>query len=245
MRNIKVIITYDGTNYHGFQRQAGHLPTIQQSLEETLSSLLKHPVSVNGAGRTDAGVHAMGQVISFQTNTSIPTERIVLALNGFLPTDIAAVHAEEVESTFHAQFSAKGKVYRYHIYNSRNPSVFDRLYSYRVPQALDIQRMNEAASHIIGEHDFSAFKAAASKAKTSVRNVVNLTIENKPPHIFVTVEGNGFLYNMVRIITGTLLYVGKGKLQPDDVKRFIDSGKREEAGPTLPPQGLCLMEVKY
>ncbi len=245
MRNIKVLVEYDGTNYHGFQRQTEELPTIQQSLEETLEQLTKHPVSIIGAGRTDAGVHARGQVINFRTNCSIPVDKLPLAMNRLLPNDIAILAAEEADEPFHAQFRAKRKVYKYHIYNSRLPSVFDRLYSYHVPQKLCIDRMSEAASYIVGEHDFSAFKAAGAKTKTSVRTVYRLEIDCHSPHIYLTIEGNGFLYNMVRIVTGTLLYVGKGKLTPDDVRRFVETGKREEAGPTVPPQGLCLMEVIY
>ncbi len=245
MRNIKVLIEYDGTNYHGFQRQTDNIPTIQQVLEETLAILTKHPVTVTGAGRTDAGVHAKGQVINFTTSCRIPVNKIILAMNSLLPEDIVAKKAVEVDLSFHAQFAAKSKVYRYHIYNSRVPSAFDRLYSYYVPQVLDIGKMKKAAQFIIGEHDFSAFRAAGSKAKTSVRKVFRLDIEYIPLHIYLTIEADGFLYNMVRIITGTLLYVGKGKVTPDDICRFVESGIREQAGPTVPPQGLCLMEVKY
>lgn len=245
MRNIKVLIEYDGTNYHGFQRQTEDLPTIQQVLEETLEQLTKHPVTIIGAGRTDAGVHARGQVINFRIDCGIPLDKIPLAMNRLLPGDIVVLAAEEAQETFHAQFRAKRKVYRYHIYNSRIPSAFDRLYSYHVPHKLDLDKMRDAAEYIVGEHDFSAFKAAGAKTKTSVRTVYKLDIDDSSPHIYLTVEGNGFLYNMVRIITGTLLYVGKGKLTPEDVRRFVETGKREEAGPTVPPQGLCLMEVKY
>lgn len=245
MRNIKLTIEYDGTNYHGFQRQTDNIPTIQQMLEEKLGILLKHHVTVTGAGRTDAGVHARGQVINFLTECSIPTERFVYAINSLLPEDIVVSSAEEVDGTFHAQFSAKGKVYRYHIYNDLMPSVFDRLYSYHVFQKLDVVKMQEAATFIVGRHDFTAFRAAGSTARTSVRTIHRLEIINISPHIYLTVEGDGFLYNMVRIITGTLVYVGKGKLTPEDVQNFVESGNREEAGPTVPPQGLCLMEVKY
>ncbi len=245
MRNIKVLVEYDGTNYHGFQRQIDDLPTIQKSLEEALGQLVKHPVTVTGSGRTDAGVHARGQVFNFFTDCRIPAERLPLAMNSLLPGDIAAKEAQEVSPSFHAQFSARSKVYRYHIYNSRTPSAFERLYSYHVPQGLDIEKIRAAAGHLVGEHDFTAFRAAGSCARTSVRHVYRLDIEYMPPHLYITIEANGFLYNMVRIITGTLLYVGKGKLTPDEVGEFVNSGRREEAGPTAPPQGLCLMEVKY
>jgi len=245
VRNIKVLVEYDGTNYHGFQRQTDDLPTIQKSLEEALGLMFKHPVTVTGSGRTDAGVHARGQVINFFTDCRIPVERLPFAMNSLLPEDIAAIDAQEAVPYFHAQFSARSKVYRYHIYNSRTPSALERLYSYHVPQRLDIEKMRAAAGYIVGEHDFTAFRAAGSCAKTSVRNVSSLDIEYMPPHLYIVVEANGFLYNMVRIITGTLLYVGKGKLTPVEVRDFVNSGRREEAGPTVPPQGLCLMEVKY
>ncbi|MFA5880673.1 MAG: tRNA pseudouridine(38-40) synthase TruA [Eubacteriales bacterium] len=245
LRNIKVTIAYDGTNYHGFQRQTDNLPTVQQVLEKILTDLTKYPVCALGAGRTDAGVHAEGQVINFRTESNIPVGRIVLAMNQRLPEDIVAKKAEEVEFDFHAQFSSKSKVYRYHIFNSRIPSAFDRLYSYHVPQKLSLEKMKEAAGYIVGEHDFTAFRASASKARTSVRNVSRLDIESLTPHLYLTVEADGFLYNMMRIIAGTLLYVGKGKLTPEEVRDFVASGQREEAGPTVPPQGLCLMEVKY
>lgn len=245
MRNIKVLVEYDGTNYHGFQRQNDRLPTIQQSLEETLEQLTKHPVNILGAGRTDAGVHARGQVINFRTDCSIPVDRLPLAMNHLLPKDIVVLAAEEAEESFHSQYRAKRKIYRYHIYNSRIPSAFDRLYSHFVPQKLNLDNMKEAAAYIVGEHDFSAFKSAGAKTRTSIRTIYRLDIDHNPPHIYLTIEGNGFLYNMVRIITGTLLYVGKGKLTPDDVRRFVETGKREEAGPTAPPKGLCLMKVIY
>ena len=245
MRNIKVTIEYDGTAYHGFQRQTDNLPTIQQVLEDTLALIVKHPVTIFGAGRTDAGVHARGQVINFHTDCRIPVDNLPLALNSILPPDIVATGANDVDIAFHAQFAAKSKVYTYHIYNSRIPSALERFYSLYIPQNLDINKMREAASYIVGEHDFKAFRSARSKAKTFVRHVRRVDIDWMAPHLYITAEANGFLYNMVRIITGTLVYVGKGKLSPEDVKRFVESGNRVEAGPTVPPHGLCLMEVKY
>ena len=245
MRNIKLLLEYDGTNYHGFQRQGANLPTIQQVLEKAAEKLTKHPVTVTGSGRTDAGVHARGQVINFFTDSRIPIGRLPFAMNSILPADITVKAADEVPPSFHAQFSARAKVYCYHIYNSRIPSAFDRLYSYYVPQELDVNKMREAARYLVGEHDFTAFRTAGSSAKTTVRHIYRLDIEHKPPHIFITVEANGFLYNMVRIITGTLIYVGKGKLTPAQVGTSVNSGSRKETGPTVPPRGLSLMEVKY
>lgn len=245
MRNIKVLLQYDGTNYHGFQRQTDHLPTIQQAVEDALESLTKEKIIINGAGRTDAGVHAMGQVFNFKSHCQIPVERFPLAMNRLLPPDIVVLRAEDVDTDFHARFHAKGKLYRYHIYNARIPSAFDRRYSFYVPQKLDIDKMRQAAGYIVGEHDFSAFKNAAGKTRTSVRNIFSLEIEDCLPHLFISVEGSGFLYNMVRIITGTLIYVGKGKLAPENVQAFLEEGNRNDAGPTVPAQGLCMMRVDY
>lgn len=249
MRNIKVTVKYDGSNYRGFQRQTDNLPTIQQALEGVLTDITKHPVIINGAGRTDAGVHALGQIINFKTPCRIPADRICLVMNRLLPKDIVALEAEEVDWSFHAQFKAKRKIYRYHIYNSRIPPAFERLYSYYVPKKLDVEAVREAAKFFVGEHDFSAFKSAESKtrlkARSPVKNICRLDIEYSPPHLYFEIEGNGFLYNMVRIISGTLLYVGIHKLALIDVKRTIETGNRLGAGPTLPPQGLYLMEVIY
>lgn len=246
MRNIMMVIEYDGTNYHGFQKQAGSgLATIQETLEEALHRLTGEEPVVTGAGRTDAGVHAFGQVINFHTGASIPAGRFPYALNTFLPPDITAREAREVPADFHAQFAAKSKRYRYTIYNARIPSPLNRLYSLHVPVKLDVAAMRSAARLLVGEHDFAAFRAAGSSAKTTVRHLTRLDVEANGPFIYITAEADGFLYNMVRIITGTLLYVGKGKLTPEDVRSALESGDRTRTGPTVPPHGLTMLEVKY
>lgn len=246
MRNIMMTIEYDGTNYHGFQKQAGSgLATIQETLEEMLQRLTGEEITVTGSGRTDAGVHALGQVINFYTGASIPTERFPYAVNTLLPPDIVAREAQEVSADFHAQFQAKSKVYRYTIYNARIPAALHRMYHLHVPGRLDVNAMQAAAKTLVGEHDFAAFRAVGSSAKTTVRHVTNLLVEEKEPFIYITAEANGFLYNMVRIITGTLIYVGKGKLTPEEVSTALTLGDRTKTGPTVPPHGLCLLEVKY
>lgn len=246
MRNIKMTVEYDGTSYHGFQKQAGqNLPTIQEALEKALRKLTGEEISVTGAGRTDAGVHALGQVINFYTESSIPTGNFVRALNSVLPEDIVAKDAVEAPGDFHAQFWAKKKTYRYTIFNDTVPSVFYRRYSLFVPYKLNVDNMRKAASFLVGQHDFSAFRAAGSTARSSIRTMYRAEVEQEGELIHVYLEANGFLYNMVRIITGTLLYIGQGKLRVEEMKDIIASGDRTLAGPTVPPQGLCLMRVEY
>ncbi len=247
MRNFKITIEYDGTNYYGFQTQKNpHLPTIQETLEEVLANLAGEPIQVTVAGRTDAGVHARGQVINFRTNWTIPVERVVLALNsGGLPRDVVALEAEEVSKEFHARFDAREKIYRYTIYNSRIPSVFHHRYSYFVPQRLDIDKMQQSAQHLLGTHDFSAFKAVGSTVKDNVRTIYEARVEGHGPLVTITLRGNGFLYNMVRIIAGTLIEVGRGKIHPDQMAQIIAKRERTLAGTTAPSQGLCLEQVIY
>ena len=212
MRNIKLTVAYDGTSYHGFQEQRGTgLPTVQGVLEKCLSELAQRKVQVIGAGRTDAGVHARGQVINFDAGGwNIPTEKIPLAANGILPHDIAALNSREAPGDFHARFSATAKEYRYTIHNCRVPDPFLRRYSLFFPRQLDIGDMRRAAAYLIGEHDFSAFKAAGTPVKSAVRRLYDIRIE--PGEIIqLFFRGNGFLYNMVRILVGTLLEVGLKK----------------------------------
>ncbi len=246
MRNIMMVIEYDGTNYHGFQKQAGSgLATIQETLETAITRLTGEETIITGAGRTDAGVHALGQVINFFTASSIPVVRFPYALYVFLPPDIVVREAREVPADFHAQFGAKSKTYRYTVYNARTPTALHRLTSFHVPVMLNVACMQTAAAMLVGEHDFAAFRAAGSSVKTTVRHVTRLSVEEDAGFIFITAEANGFLYNMVRIIAGTLIYVGKGKLTPEDVRNALVSGDRTHTGPTLPPHGLVMLEVKY
>ena len=244
MRNIRLLVQYDGTNYHGFQTQHGHL-TIQSKLEEALETVTGARPRLTGSGRTDAGVHALGQVVNFHTEGTIPTDRLPFALNAILPPDIVVKEASEVSPDFHARFSAKSKAYRYTIYNDVFPTPFWRLYSYHWREPLEVPAMREAAAHFIGRHDFAAFRATGSSAKTTVRTVLSFEIAVNGPLIHLTVEADGFLYNMVRIVAGTLLDAGIGKIRPSNLPQIIEAGNRDAAGKTLPPHGLCLMRVNY
>lgn len=247
MRNIKLTVAYDGTAYHGFQEQRGTgLPTVQEELEKALSGLAGRRVQVIGAGRTDAGVHARGQVINFDARGwNIPTDRIPQAMNGVLPHDIAVLGAGDVPEDFHSRFSARAKEYRYAIYNSRLPDPFLRRYSCFFPRALDIGEMREASNYLKGKHDFSAFKAEGTPVKSAVRTIFDISFIQSGHIIELVFLGDGFLYNMVRIITGTLLEVGLKKYPPQRVSEILASGDRTKAGPTAPPQGLCLVKVYY
>lgn len=247
MRNIKLIVAYDGTEYNGFQKQLGTgLPTVQEILENTISRQMMREVKVVGASRTDSGVHALCQVISFNGyDWRIPTERIPLAINGFLPDDIVIKHAEDMPDDFNARFSAKGKKYRYKVYNSRVPDPFMQRYSLFEPRTLDIEAMKEAAEYLKGTHDFSAFRAEGTPVKSAVRTLYSIDIEVSGSLIDLVFTGDGFLYNMVRILTGTLLDIGLKKYSPVQVKKLLESGKRTMAGPTVPPWGLFLVEVYY
>lgn len=247
MRNIKLTVAYDGTNYHGFQEQRGTgLSTVQESLENILSSLADCRVQVIGAGRTDAGVHARGQVVNFDAqNWPIPVERIPLAMNGHLPGDIVVSAAEEVADDFHARFSAVAKTYQYIVWNGRISSPFHRLYSYFLPVPLDVEAMSNASTHLLGRHDFKCFQAAGSTVKNTVRRLWQADVIGEGSLVKFIFTGNGFLYNMVRIMVGTLVQVGLGKTKPEMVKEVLESRDRVKAGPTMPPQGLFLEQVKY
>ena len=247
MRNIKVTCAYDGTDYHGFQEQRGTgLGTIQEELEKALHSLSGIPIRIIGAGRTDAGVHARGQVINFSTRSwNIPVDKIVLALNGVLPRDIAVLEASQESAVFHARFSAKAKTYCYSIQNARVPDPFLRRYSYFVPRPLDINAMGAAGELLVGSHDFASFKAEGTLVKSTERTIFSIKLVATGELIRIYVRGDGFLYNMVRIITGTLLEVGLLKYPPQHVKDILHGKNRVLAGPTVPPEGLCLMAVEY
>ena len=271
-KNVLLTIEYDGTGFSGWQRQPS-ARTCQGVIESVLTDTLGKPVTVSGVSRTDAGVHAKDQKATFRTDLMIPVENLARVLNDRLQgkpessaenSDIRIVKAEEVPDDFSARHDSIGKTYRYSIRNAASMPVFDRNYRYLVKQDLDIEKMREAAKHIIGTHDFVCFQAAGGEpGKTTVRTVWDLTItEDKAVtaspggtseaqessagrDIYIDIAGDGFLYNMVRIITGTLVEAGLGKIEPDDVKKIIESRDRAEAGHTAPPQGLCLMKVYY
>ncbi len=246
MRNIKLIIEYDGSAYHGWQRQTNAYPTIQQVLEEKIEVLTGGKAVLRSAGRTDAGVHAINQVANFWTTCSIPPRNILLGLNSMLPLDIVIKDAEEVGPEFHSRYSAVSKIYLYRILNRPTRSGLNGRYSWFVPGRLDLDAMREAALFARGMHDFSSFCAANSDTDGSEREVIDLGLERcKQDFIHFTVEAAGFLKYMVRNLAGTLVYIGKGKLTPADFQRILEAKDRRQAGPTAPPQGLFLKEVKY
>lgn len=244
MRSIKLLIEYDGTHFCGWQRQVEGR-TVQEEIEKALEKVIKEPVKIHGAGRTDAGVHALGQTASFHANITVPVDKIPIALNSILPEDISILGASEVDESFHARYAAKGKKYIYQIYNSPLRSPLLRNYAYFVSQPLDIGKMQEAGQYFLGTHDFKGFMASGSSVQDSIRTLYKLDVYFHEKIIKIEVEGNGFLYNMVRIIAGTLVEVGKGKIDPKDIKQIIASGIRDLAGPTAPAQGLYLGEVIY
>lgn len=243
-RNIKLTIEYDGSNYGGWQRQINS-PTIQQELEEGLFKLTGERITLEGAGRTDSGVHARGQVANFYTGSTIPSERFALALNAVIPSDIRIVHSEEVDLDFHSRFWARARHYRYSMVIGPYGIAIGRDYHYHVPVSLDIGAMEKATALFIGTHDFKAFQASGSIAKATIRTIYDARLTWQDPYLYLDILGDGFLYNMVRIIAGTLIYVGKGKLDYRSIDEIIRTGDRRLAGPTAPPHGLCLERVYY
>ncbi|HYG60698.1 MAG TPA: tRNA pseudouridine(38-40) synthase TruA [Symbiobacteriaceae bacterium] len=246
MHTIKVTLQYDGTRYAGFQRQPNGV-TVQEKLEEALRRLTGDGALKIGAaaGRTDAGVHARGQVVHFRTESRIPPDRWPYALNQQLPEDIVATRAELVPDDFHARYWAVNKRYRYTIEQGPFQSPLSRLYAFHWARELSLEAMQEVAALIAGRHDFAAFRSTGGSAKTSVRTVTVLTITQETPFVYVDVAADGFLYNMVRIIAGTLLEVGAGRRTVADVRRALETGERCFAGKTLPPHGLSLEFVTY
>ena len=244
MRNLRLDICYDGTKYRGWQRLNGVENTIQGKLEQTLSRLLDEPVEVSGSGRTDAGAHASGQVASFHTESKLSCREILEGLRRYLPEDIGIYSCQEVHPRFHARLNAKTKTYRYRIWNSDSPCVFDRKYLWQLPGKLDLEAMRNAAAHFLGEHDFSAFCANKKMKKSTVRRIDAIHIERIGEEVVLTFTGNGFLYNMVRILVGTLVEVGRGERSAHSIPALFGE-KRECAGILAPAQGLCLMEVTY
>ncbi len=242
--NILLTVAYDGTGYFGWQKQKNNI-SVQQRLEEALSALMKKNIEVRGASRTDTGVHALGQAALLKTETSIPVDKIPYAINSFLPEDIAVTEARLVSDVFHPQYSVIKKTYRYKILNAEFKNPMLRNYAEFVRQPLDIDKMREACGHFIGTYDFAAFCASGSMAKTTVRTIFDLSVEKNNDIIDITVTGNGFLYNMVRIIAGTLIYVGMDKFKPSFIKEIIASKDRVMAGKTAGPSGLTLMKIYY
>ena len=244
MRNIRLDICYDGTRYRGWQRLANSEDTVQGKLETALSRILVETVEISGSGRTDAGVHARGQVANFHCENPMDCGQLLAQLRRYLPEDIGIYSCKEASPRFHARLNAKEKTYCYRIWNSEAPCVFDRRFVARFPERLDLAAMEKAAGYLVGEHDFSGFCANARMKKSTVRCIRSLTVERIGQEIRLTVTGNGFLQGMVRIITGTLIEVGQGERDPDSIPALF-GGKRAQAGFLAPAQGLCLMEVFY
>lgn len=244
-RNFKITLAYDGTRYSGWQKQGNTGNTIQGKLEKVLSAMFGTAVEVQGCGRTDAGVHAAAQTANFKMDTKAGPAEICRYLRAYLPQDIGVLSVEEVDVRFHARLSAKRKTYRYRIWNSDVPNVFERKYLYLCPEPLDTAAMEACVPYFLGTHDFRAFCSNPDLKKSSVRTIYEMRLERLGPELRLTVTGSGFLYNMVRLIAGTLLEVGRGHLRPEEIPEILESQDRRRAGPMAPACGLCMMEVEY
>ncbi len=245
MRNIKCRVTYEGTRYQGWQRQESSDNTIQGKLERLISRMCDERIEIQGSGRTDAGVHSLGQIINFHTHSEKTVEEMLAYMNQFLPEDIAVVEMEEVSERFHSRLNAKGKQYSYHVWNSSIPNVFWRRYAHMVEQPLDVDAMKQAAKHLLGEHDFKSFTSAGKGKKSTVRNIESIQIVRDGDLLTFTFRGDGFLYHMIRILMGTLLEVGLGTRSADSIPDVIEAKNREKAGALVPGKGLILEEVFY
>lgn len=245
MKNYKIIIQYDGSRYKGWQVQNSTDMTIQGKLQSVLSQMTGQEIEVIGSGRTDAGVHAYGQVANFHIPNQFNAQEIIDYLNQYLPMDIAVIDIEEVDERFHARFHAISKTYAYRIHRSNIPNVFERKYMYTYTEALDITKMKEAASLLIGTHDFMSFCGNKKMKKSTVRTIMNINIEERENELRISYTGDGFLQQMIRILTGTLIEVGNGTKQVSDIRRILESRDRANAGYTVPAEGLSLQSVEY
>lgn len=244
MRNLRLELCYDGTRYRGWQRQSATDNTIQGKLEMSLSRILGENIEVHGSGRTDAGVHAEKQVVNFYCSSEMSCEELLSQLRRYLPEDIGIKSCKQVSERFHARLNARTKTYRYRLWNSEEPCVFQRRYVTVWPEKLDIDKMRQAAEFLLGEHDFSAFCANRHMKKSTVRRIDAIHIEKLGSEVQITFTGNGFLHNMVRILVGTLVEIGMGSREASSVPSLFGA-ERSRAGMLMPPQGLCLMEVTY
>lgn len=247
MRNLRLEIEYDGTNYCGWQiqRNSNNKPSIQETLEKTLRKILQEKIKLIGSGRTDAGVHALAQVANFKTNSKVALEKLQKALNGNLPDDITISKIEEVSFKFNSRFNAKSKLYRYTILNRNYPSAGLRNTTYFYPHPLNIKLMQKEAKVLLGRHNFAAFVGANKTEINAVRTIKRIKITKDKDLIYIDIEADGFLYNMVRNIVGTLIEIGRGKFSKGSLKRILASRNRKLAGPTAPAYGLYLLKVKY
>ncbi len=244
MRNIKLTIEYDGREYHGWQKQPNRL-NIQGEIEQAIQTVIGEKVELIGSGRTDAGVHAFGQVANFKIESDFPIEKIPIAINSQLKKSIRIQKAEEVEENFHSRYHCHKKTYAYIIDNSQYGSAIYRNLTYHVSQPLDVEAMKQGAKYLVGEHDFSSFKSSGTSSKSSVRTIYNIDIMKEQERVVIQITGNGFLYNMVRIISGTLLEVGMGEIPPKEIELILKAKVRQRAGKTLPAHGLYLMNVDF
>lgn len=244
MRRIKLTVAYDGTNYCGWQVQPNGV-TIEEVLNKAICRLTGEEIQVIGASRTDSGVHALGNVAVFDTESRIPAERFSYALNQRLPEDIVVVKSEEVSKEWHPRYQNSLKTYEYHIMNTKIPIPTKRLYNCFVSFDLNVKRMRQGAEYLLGEHDFAAFCCIRTNAKTTVRTITDLQIEQNGEEIIIRITGNGFLYNMVRIIAGVLIRVGRGFYEPEKVRELLEGRERKKEAVTAPAQGLCLVGIVY
>jgi len=244
VRNIKVVVSYDGTDYFGFQYQPG-VPTVQAELERVLALITKEKVTVFGSGRTDAGVHAEGQVINFRTEARIPIDKLCVAMNSLLPPSVAAMEASEVDADFHARYSARARLYAYDILNRETPHALQARYSWHVRRPLNVEAMSVAAKPLVGVCDFTSFACADRDDGSPVRDMMSIDVERRGEHVIVSMRANAFLRSMARIIVGTLVEVGLGIRSASEVENILEARDRRTAGKTAPPHGLCLKEVEY
>lgn len=245
MKNIKMTMKYDGSRYKGFQRLQDNDMTIQGKIESVLSKMTDENIEIIGSGRTDMGVHAYGQVANFKTNSDMSIKKMKAYLYEYLPEDIVITNLEEVDERFHSRYNAKSKVYLYKIYNSEVHDPFFRKYTNHIPKKLDLNLMKEASEFLIGEHDFTSFASSKSKKKSNVRTIESISIQENNNVIEIYVEGDGFLYNMVRIIVGALVDVGLKRKVPQDIKDMLEAKDRKVSSDTAPSRGLYLYKVKY
>lgn len=245
MKNYKMTVQYDGTKYNGWQRQGNTANTIQEKLENILEKMTGHKVEIHGSGRTDKGVHAKGQIASFKIETEKTDAEILEYLNLYLPEDVGVITLQEADERFHARLNAKRKTYVYRIHNSSVPDVFGNRFMYTVPDELDVEAMKAAAKKFLGEHDFEGFSSVKRFKKSTVRNIYSVGVERFGDDVVFAVTGSGFLYNMVRIMAGTLVEVGKGVRTAESIDEVFETKSRELAGETLPGKGLTLLSVEY
>lgn len=245
MRNIQLLLQYDGSRYSGWQSQGNTDNTIQAKLTSVLEKMTGEEIDLQGSGRTDAGVHAAGQTANFKTRCPLSCEKIVAYANQYLPEDIAVLKAEERDLRFHSRLGAVRKTYVYRIWNSPVPNVFERKYLYQAAELLDVKAMEQAAELLLGTHDFKAFSSVKKTKKSTVRTIERIRLERHGDEVRLIFTGNGFLYHMVRILTGTLLEVGMGRRKAEEMGEILKSLDREQAGFLAPAQGLCLWSVEY